>query len=339
MMKGLRFPTGGFVERISAVRRIILADVPWYTALGWSTVAVALPASLRLAIDQGTGGVPFVSFFPALTLVALFLGWRWGLAVALVSGAVANRLFRDVPILFYASGRDALLFGLFVLSCGALVWIGQVARRTVRELEAAKAREALLNDELMHRMKNLLATVNAMAVLTARHSDPERFVQALSGRMQALERATGLLGTGQGGHCDVHALVEAAVAPFRAEDNFTLAGPPCELPRESCVPLSLALHELCTNAAKYGALSVPEGQVELVWTIGEGEDRLLRLAWTERFGPRVAAPRHAGMGTQLLRRQSGLKAVTVEYPPEGVRCLIEVEGVAAAKPGATASPR
>ncbi|HEY6817570.1 MAG TPA: sensor histidine kinase [Croceibacterium sp.] len=327
------------MERTSAVRRIILADMPWLTALGWSALAVGAPTALRWALDRGEAGIPFVSYFPAVTLVALFLGWRWAVGVALASGMIANRVFRDEPILFYLSARDAALVAMFVLACAALIWIGEVARRTVRELEAAKAREGLLNDELMHRMKNMLATVNAMAVLTARHSDPERFVQALTGRMQALERATGLLGVGQAAHCDVHALVTAAVAPFRAEDNFTLAGPPCELPREACVPLSLALHELCTNAAKYGALSVPEGQVELVWTIGEGEDRLLRLAWRESGGPQVEKPQRAGMGTQLLRRQAGLKAVAIDYPPAGVSCLIEVEGVGAAAttgPGSTA---
>jgi two-component sensor histidine kinase len=248
--------------------------------------------------------------------------------VAVASGVIANRLFSPERLL-EVSTLDAVLIWLFALSCAALVWIAEMARRLVRELEAAKAREELLNHELMHRVKNMLATVNAMAVLTARHSEPEDFVEALTGRMQALERATGLLGVDEGAPCDVHRLVGSALAPFRAGDTFTVEGPACELPREACVPLSLALHELATNASKYGALSAPEGRVELLWTIGEGEDRLLRLAWRESGGPPVAPPQRTGMGTQLLRRQHGLDQVELHYRPGGVECAIAISGVRA----------
>ena len=310
--------------RIPAIRRAILADVPPLQALGWSALAVALATLLRWAIDRGAAGVPFLTFYPAVTLVALFLGWRWGALVALASGAAANRLLSAEPILFYTGGREAVLGALFVLSCAALVAIGAVARRTVRELEAAKARESLLNQELLHRVKNLLATVNAMAVLTARHSDPESFVAALAGRMQALERATSLLDVDERAPCEMHKLVDAAIEPFRAGSNFLVEGPPCQLPRESCVPLSLALHELATNAAKYGALSAPEGRVNLAWTLDESGDGLLRLVWCETGGPPVEPPRRSGMGSQLLRPQAGLSAVATDYHRDGVRCEIAI---------------
>jgi two-component sensor histidine kinase len=315
------------LDRIPAVRRAILADIPPLQALGWSVLAVAVPAALRCGIDQGSQGVPFVTFYPALTLAALFLGWRWATGVALVSAAVANRLLRDEPLLLWGGGSEAVLAGLFVLSCAALIAIGEIARRTVRELEAAKARESMLNKELLHRVKNLLATVNAMAVLTARHAGPDELVPALTGRMLALERATELLGVDETVHCDMHRLVETALAPFRAGDNFAIAGPACELPRDACVPLTLALHELATNASKYGALSVPEGRVELVWTVGEGEGALLRLAWRERGGPPVAPPTRTGMGSQLLQKQRGLEQVELRFAPDGVECAIGIAGV------------
>jgi two-component sensor histidine kinase len=315
------------LDLLPAIRRAILADRPPLLSLAWSALAVALPTVLRWAIDRGAAGIPFVSYFPAVTLVALFLGWRWAAAVALVSGVIANRVFRDTPLLFYVSGRDAALVLMFVASCAALVWIGEVARRTVRALEAAKARETLLNAELLHRVKNLLATVNAMAVLTARHAAPDEFVPALTGRMLALERATELLGVGESAPCEVGRLVETALAPFRAGDNFTVAGPPCELPRDACVPLSLALHELCTNAAKYGALSVADGWVALDWTLGR--DGLLTLQWHEENGPPVREPGRAGMGSQLLRRQRGLDHVELHYRPAGVECTIVIENCSA----------
>jgi two-component sensor histidine kinase len=314
------------VDRIPALRRVILADVPLWKGALWSAAAVAVPTLLRLTVDHGAAGMPFVTYFPAVVLAALFLGWRWGAVVALVSGAVANQVFIAEPLRFYADLEQALLVVLFALSCAALVWTGEMVRRLVRELQAAREREALLNHELMHRVKNLLATVSAMAMLTARHTEPDRFVEALSGRMRALEKATDLLGTGQGGQCDLHRLIDGAVAPFRAGDNFTVEGPACELPRDACVPLSLALHELCTNAAKHGALTAETGRVDVRWTLGEGDEQLLRLVWREQGGPPVPEVRKAGMGTQLLRRQRGLDDIDVRFERTGLTCEVSIDG-------------
>lgn len=322
------------MDRIPAIRRVILAEIPPVASAAWAVLAVAVPTGLRWLIDQGAAGIPFVTYFPAVVLAALLLGWRWAAAVALASGAVANRMFSDEPLLD-VSTTDAVLMGLFALSCAALIWIGETARRLVREIEAAKAREELLNQELMHRVKNMLATVNAMAVLTARHSGPGEFAQAFSGRMRALDRATDLLATGHNLHCEAAKLVEAAIEPFRTEGNFAIQGSPCELPRDACVPLSLALHELCTNAAKHGALTVPEGRVVLTWECTD--DGLLTLDWQEEGGPPVSEVRRTGMGTQLLRRQRGLRLVEAEFRRDGLRCRITVEGATPLAPAEKAA--
>lgn len=330
------------MERNPALRRAFLARISPLAAAGWAVLAVAVPTLLRWAIDDGAIGMPFLTYYPAVVLAALFLGWRWATAVALVSAVIANRVFRFEPLLFYEGPREALLVLVFLLSCAALVWIGSTARRLVRELEAAKVREETLNNELLHRVKNMLATVNAVAVLTARHSPPDQFVRALDGRMRALERATGLLGTHHTGQCDLHRLIADALEPFAGDNAFTVEGPGCELPRDSCVPLALALHELCTNAAKHGALSAAEGRVDLRWTIGEGAGadgpRLLRLVWRESGGPPVVPPVKTGMGARLLRPQRGLDEVLVAYPAEGLRCEINVAGVGPPVP-AKGAPR
>lgn len=318
------------MDRIPAIRRAILADVPPLQAFGWSVVAVAVPTLVRWSIGVGaTSGLTFSTYYPAVMLAGLLLGWRWGAGVAVASGLVANWLFAGHSGLWTFGWDDALREAMFGLSCAVLIWVGEMCRRLVRELEQSKARETLLNEELMHRVKNMLATVNALATLTARHSSPAEFQAALSGRMRALSRATDLLGVGQAAQCDIHRLVQHAVEAFRTSTNFTLEGPASELPRDACVPLSLALHELCTNAAKYGALSRPEGRVSLLWTVGEGADGLLRLAWREEGGPPVETPTKVGMGTQLLRRQGALSKVDVRFEPTGLCCDIEIEGVAA----------
>lgn len=323
------------MDQTPALRRAFLARLSPWAAGGWALLAVAVPTLLRWAIDRGASGFPFLTYYPAVVLAALFLGWRWASLVALASAVIANRVFRSEPMLFYDGPREAVLALLFVLSCAALVWAGSTARRLVRELEQAKVREETLNRELLHRVKNMLATVNAMAVLTARHTPPEQFAAALDGRMRALERATGLLrAADEPGQCDLHRLVEDALEPFHSEDAFTVGGPACQLPRESCVPLALALHELCTNAIKHGALTLPEGEVDLRWTIGEGAGkdggRQLRIVWREQGGPPVAQPGKMGMGARLLRPQHGLDEVLVAYPADGVRCEIGIAGVEAA---------
>jgi two-component sensor histidine kinase len=312
------------MDRIPAIKRGIVRERTFLASAAWTVLAVALPIGLRWAIDRGQGGIEFVTIFPAVVLAALFLGWRAGAVVALAAGMIANRLFRHEPVLFYADGRDALMTGLYALTCAVLVWAGATARRLVRDQQAAAEREALLNHELMHRVKNLLATVNALATLTARHSSPAEFPRAFSGRMRALERATDLLAGGGVTRCDIEQLVTDALAPFHSDGRFAVEGPACELPSDSCVPLALALHELCTNAAKYGALSTPEGKVSLVWTVGEGKDGLLRVAWRESGGPPVSPPTRRGMGTQLLRAQRGLDHVELDFQPHGLRCEIHV---------------
>jgi two-component sensor histidine kinase len=316
------------VDRIPAIRRVILADVSLAKGALWSVAAVAAPTALGVAIGQGVLGVPFITYFPAVLLAALLLSWRWGSAVLVASGIAANWAFLGEPFAFSFTVINLARLAIFIAVGSALVWVGEMARRLVRELQATQARETLLNHELMHRVKNMLATVNAMAVLTARHCEPGQFVPAFSGRMQALNRATELLAVGKDLHCEVRKLVESAIEPFRTDGNFMVEGPSCQLPRDACVPLSLALHELCTNAAKHGALSASEGRVELRWRIDtDGKERALTLDWCERGGPPVPEIRKAGMGTQLLRRQRGLKSVDVQFAREGLTCEICIDGV------------
>jgi two-component sensor histidine kinase len=288
-----------------------------------SAVAVAVPTLLRWAIDGGSSASPFVTYYPAVALAALFLGWRWGVVVALASTVVANLMFAADSFWEFLVGPHGVVMGLFALSCSVLILTGEMVRRLVRELETVHAREELLNQELMHRVKNMLATVNAMALLTARHTEPGQFTKAFTGRMKALDRATDLLGTGRAPDCEVQDLVSRALEPFRTDHNFEVQGPACRVPRDACVPLSLALHELCTNASKHGALAVPQGKVALTWT--RDEDGHLRFQWRERGGPPVPEQRPVGMGTQLLRAQRGLRVVDLRFPSHGAECDIEIE--------------
>jgi two-component sensor histidine kinase len=309
---------------------MILADTPPLMAAAWTLVSVGGVTGLRWIADRGEGGLPFSLYFPVIVLVALFLGWKYGAVTAVLSGIIANRLFKAEPILFYASWRNAVFVTLYLLICAMLIYIAEMLRRLVRQQAQAARREELLNAELVHRVKNMLATVNSIAAMSARHAHPEEFVDAFSGRIAALGRATDLLGSGHEISCELKLLVESVIAPFRDEENFAVSGPECSISRDSCVPLALMLHELCTNAAKYGALSIPGGRVSLKWDMREAPHRQAVIDWRESGGPPVGEIERQGMGMALLRPQAGMAEVRLDFPREGATCEI-VLGLPAGK--------
>lgn len=311
------------MTRIGFVRRALLAERSHPEKLFWATLAVALPTLLRLAIDGGANGVPFVTYFPAIMLAALFLDWRYAALTALASVVVAKRVFMGGPMLFEMDLAYLLIAGMFFLSCALLVVIGETLRRAVRQLDVAAKTQEMLSDELRHRVRNVLTVVQSIATMTWRNH-PDDFRDAFSGRLTALARASDLLAIPEWQTCRVPELVDEAVKPFAAAGNIRLAGPPCRLPRECCVPTMLALHELCTNAIKHGALSVPEGRVDITWTVTD--DAAMALVWRETGGPTVAKPARRGMGTRLLVAQSGLDAVTLRFAPDGVECHMRIDG-------------
>ncbi|WP_043342269.1 sensor histidine kinase [Belnapia moabensis] len=204
--------------------------------------------------------------------------------------------------------------------------------RDVTERKAAEARQWLLMREVDHRAKNALAVVQA-AVRLAPKADAAGFAAAVEGRVAAIARAQGLLTeTGWSG-TGLRMLVERSLAAFASPEGasqevpWTLAGPPVELTAAATQPLSLALHELATNATKYGALSVPGGRLVLTWQLDQAAG-LLRLRWEEHGGPPLAgAPAHSGFGSRVIR--SGIEhqlhgQTTMRWATEGLACDIAV---------------
>jgi two-component sensor histidine kinase len=316
------------MTRIPFMRRAILAERPLAASVAWLCAAVAIPTAIRWVVDQGASGIPFVTYFPAVLLATIFLGWRFGALTALASAVIANRLLREAPILFYVSMRDAILVLLFALACTVVIWVGETLRRVIRQQEEARLREELLKRELLHRVRNLFAVVQSLASLTYRHSNPDDFLDKFTDRLIALSNASSLLGTFQDRPGDVPTIVVQAVEAFRNDGNITSSGPPFEIQAESVVPLSLALYELCTNASKYGSLSVPEGRVIISWERSDDAADELCIRWQEVDGPRVEPPVRKGLGSVLLRPQAGIRDVRLDFAPSGLTCDLRVEGAA-----------
>ena len=197
----------------------------------------------------------------------------------------------------------------------------------ITERKRGEDQRQLLTHELNHRVKNTLATVQAIALHTLRGAaSAENAREALTDRLVALAKAHDLLTQESWEGAELHDLVAGATTPHAASDRFAVAGPPAWLDPALSLALALALHELATNAAKYGALSTPSGSVSITWEVADpfGE-AMLRLRWTERDGPPVQAPARQGFGSRLIQRtfaaQTGGSA-SVTYDPAGVVCEI-----------------
>jgi PAS domain S-box-containing protein len=179
--------------------------------------------------------------------------------------------------------------------------VGTVLDITERKL--AEERQRLLMGELDHRVKNILSNVSAVARLSSqRATSVDGFVKALDGRIQAMSRAHTLVRRVAWGGADLHTLVGEAMAAFRSRTgtNIEVNGDPVYVVPELTQSLALIIHELATNAVKYGALSTPEGAVTISWSKTSSSPARLRFVWQERGGPPAKAPSQKGFGLTVL---------------------------------------
>jgi len=167
----------------------------------------------------------------------------------------------------------------------------------------AEAGQALLIEELNHRIKNILATVHSIAASTARNTTSVAdFTSAFEPRLVALSRAHTFFAAGHKS-APLRSLLAQQLEPFGgAESKFRFEGPDIDLSPQAALALSLAFHELATNAAKYGALANPSGRIEVMWSLGADPDHGLELDWKEMDGPPLEPPKRRGFGTRLIER-------------------------------------
>ncbi len=208
----------------------------------------------------------------------------------------------------------------------------------ITERKRAEDRLRRMVDELNHRVKNTLATVQAIARQSFGGSHPPDW-QVLEGRLLALAAVHDVLTRENWAGASIREVVAGALAPYGGMDQrpFVVSGPRLVLRPSAALSLALGLHELATNALKYGALSVPNGRVDFCWEVAKGPLDLLRLSWTERDGPPVMPPVSRGFGMKQLKR--GLAqdlGATVDLnfdDPAGVACTIEVPVAEVSAPG------
>lgn len=196
-----------------------------------------------------------------------------------------------------------------------------LARQAVTQLELrrAEAEQRLLNQELSHRLKNTLAMVQAIATQTLRSADDREMVDAFVQRIHTLSAAHDVLLQKSWAAAAMRDVVRAVLSPFGQTAQFDISGPDIQLGPRTTLSLSLLLHELATNAVKYGALSTPDGRVELRWHLEEeNECPNLVLGWRESGGPPVEEPKRKGFGSRLIRMGLiGTGGVDLNYDQPG----------------------
>ena len=198
--------------------------------------------------------------------------------------------------------------------------------RDITRTKALEARQRLLLSELTHRVKNTLAVVQGMVHQTWRRSgNKEDFIERLDGRLAALASSHNLLLESEWNGADLHRLIQDQLAPYAAGGRLQIKGEPIALSPDVATPFGLVLHELATNAVKYGALSNDKGRVELSWTVtGGNKGRRLKFTWNEKAGPPVKKPSSNGFGAQLIQHGIPGAKVRHEFTRDGVQCMIEL---------------
>jgi two-component sensor histidine kinase len=294
-------------------------------SLVWIAVLLLVPTVMRAMLDTGSLGRPFVTYWPALLIASLALELRYALAYTVIAALLAQRLFGGELWFAQVNVVRVLFFGLFVFSGVFTVVIGSMLRQTMRRLGEVNDQRESYNRELRHRVRNMLTLIQALASRGPKAASPLDFYKEFSLRIEGLAAASDLLQIGAEAEGRLPQLARQTVAPFDRDGRIRLSGEPCVLPTDSCIPLIMALHELCTNAVKHGALAGERGHVELSWFIGPGSSTLY-LLWTERGGPKVSPPTRAGIGTKLLMPQPGLDGVELTFDPAGVWCEFRIEG-------------
>jgi two-component sensor histidine kinase len=291
-------------------------------AYGFGLVCLVLATVARWGISLIRADVPFSLYYPAVLLTTVFGGVRVGVGAAIAGAILGTAVdFPDAPT---DRARIALL-AIYVVVSGLIIWAARHYRSIAlyyRDLSARLQKEeayrTLVVGELSHRLKNSLATVHAVIHQVLRE-EPQIWA-AVDSRLRALGATDDLISKSDRRGCDIAELLQVEMAPY-GYSRVTLLGNPLHIPPKLAVSLGLMFHELATNAAKYGALSTPNGFLQVSWrTVG---DRL-SVIWDENNGPPVTAPEKTGFGTRLLA--AALAAfdgnVQIDYLAAGLHCMI-----------------
>lgn len=262
---------------------------------------------------------------------AIYVAIVWALTTLCITWLVGNRFFvRPFSKLLsvirkWRKGDQSVRIG-FADEVGEFHKLGLELDRMIEQIVRDQADKQLLADELMHRIKNTLTMVSALATMTMnREESAKQALPRFLGRIQALAETNDILYAKQWRGADLERLILAVISPLLAdvENRIDIGGPEVHLEPREAFGMTMVVHELCTNAIKHGALRAVDGRIEVKWNI---HDNRLRVDWSEHGSGIIAEPTTRGFGSKLMTRAFG-KAGTVRshFRATGLYCDIELQ--------------
>jgi two-component sensor histidine kinase len=268
-----------------------------------ATVLVVLASLVRWGLGFiGQPLLPFTTYYPAILFATYIGGLGVGCYAAALGGLIGWWAFLPPYfVLIIFKPKVELELVIYLAACGFIIWGADSYRRLVRQhrdlaaqmLDEKKFGKVVVG-ELAHRLKNKIATIQSIVSYQLRGQPELR--DAIVGRLMALSGTDDLILEAQGQGADLRAILTIELGAYEAS-RVLMAGPPVFLPAKLALSMALLVHELATNAAKYGALSVESGVVSMHWSMS---NRVLELFWRETGGPAVAQPTHRGFGVRLI---------------------------------------
>lgn len=319
------WPTTFVVGAMSRPDSFSLAEIAAVVAAIAGSCATGIVTRYLLA-----GASASIPVLPFVIVTALLLGPRAGLMTLAGCLLAAWYVYMGVPWSWVVSEHEARLVVATAVVGGVMIALSIPLRRAMTNVTVLKLREEFLAREVIHRMHNSLSLVGVISRHTFSSKGRPHPAQAnFDERLTALADANGILMDPTGSASDLRSMIESSLAPFGQSDGpqFQVQGPPASLEARAVGSFRMAMHELATNASKYGALSAPGGQVSVVWTIAGEPSTPLRLVWTERGGPPVAPPTREGFGSFVIQRGLAGKLardIRMNFEPEGLTVEIEV---------------
>jgi two-component sensor histidine kinase len=297
-------------------------------AFAFAILCVAAATLLRLAVELVVpNSAAFATYFPFILIATLIADVAAGIVAMVLSMLVAWWAFLPPRFAWgHLTSEQVVALCLFVFASSLIIWIAAQYRSVVRQLDEEESYRTVMVDELGHRVKNKLATIYAILRHELRgHGD---IWNSVSGRLRALSAADDFLVNSDGKGIDLRQILEMELEPYGSR-RITLSGEPVLLFSKVPTVLALVFHELATNAAKYGALSVPDGRLSISW---RNSGNHIAVDWVESGGPAVAAPKKRSFGSNLIERSlDAFKgSAKIEFAPGGVVCRMAFPTPAAA---------
>jgi two-component sensor histidine kinase len=286
----------------------------------FATLCVVIASLVRWGLGLLSEQIlPLPTFYPAVLFSALIGGAGAGVFAAVLGGLIGWWAFMPPHFTFFPVTFGQQIGLLMYLSASLLiVWAADHYRKVTKRLEDEEKFRKLAVDELAHRLKNKLATIQSIISFQLR--DDPQIRDAILSRLTALSATDDLIMATQGQGAGLRGILTAELRPYGVS-RISMEGPDVLLPPKLALMMALLVHELATNAAKYGSLSSSAGNLSIQWSL---TDARLDLEWCERGGPAVTAPVHRGFGTRLFSRaleQFG-GAVEATFATTGLTCKL-----------------